>query len=244
VAEITVRVLPFAVADGAHNMAADEALLRSAADGRASLRFYCWSAATLSLGYFQPEVVRRELALAAELPCVRRPSGGATLVHHHEVTYCLALPAECAGRRSSAWQRRMHRIIEAALSGFGVHARLHEGAELKRGPVLCFQDVTPGDLILDGAKVAGSAQRRRHGALLQHGAVMLAQSPFTPELPGIRELVGLEIEPMACGDAMERAFAEETGWVVREDGWTDREAQAVEESFLTKYANPQWTAKR
>jgi len=61
VAELTVRVLPFAVADGPHNMAADEALLRAAVSGRASLRFYGWSAATLSLGYFQPEAVRREL---------------------------------------------------------------------------------------------------------------------------------------------------------------------------------------
>ena len=58
-------------------MAADEALVRSAAEGIASLRFYGWSAATLSLGYFQPHSTRFSDPLLAALPWVRRPSGGA-----------------------------------------------------------------------------------------------------------------------------------------------------------------------
>lgn len=39
-------------------------------------------------------------------------------------------------------------------------------------------------------KVLGSAQRRRRGAVLQHGSLLLASSPFAPELPGITELTG------------------------------------------------------
>ena len=53
-AEIIVRVLPFAVADGPHNMAADEVLLEGALAGVASLRCYGWTTPTVSLGYFQP----------------------------------------------------------------------------------------------------------------------------------------------------------------------------------------------
>ena len=53
-----VRLLPYAVAGGAHNMAADEVLLEAALAGVASLRFYGWTEATVSLGYFQPERVR------------------------------------------------------------------------------------------------------------------------------------------------------------------------------------------
>ena len=37
---VTCRLLPFLIADGAYNMAADEALLHSAVNGTASLRFY------------------------------------------------------------------------------------------------------------------------------------------------------------------------------------------------------------
>ena len=54
----TIRLLPLEIADGPSNMAADEMLLESAAQGVASLRFYGWSEATVSLGYFQPAAAR------------------------------------------------------------------------------------------------------------------------------------------------------------------------------------------
>ena len=73
---LSIRLLPFATADGAHNMAADEVLLESAVAGVASLRFYTWTPATVSLGYFQPVRVRDDDARLAALPFVRRPSGG------------------------------------------------------------------------------------------------------------------------------------------------------------------------
>src|SRR5437868_10093883 len=95
---VACRLLRFARADGPHNMAADEVLLESAVAGMASLRFYGWSAPTVSLGYFQPERMRRADERLARLAYVRRPTGGGALVHHHEVTYALALPA------NPAWQ--------------------------------------------------------------------------------------------------------------------------------------------
>jgi len=244
VAAVTVRVLPFAVADGPRNMAADEALLRSAAEGRASLRFYAWSGATVSLGYFQPAAVCRVFPLLAELPRVRRPSGGATLVHHHEVTYCLALPAPLVGPKGFPWLARMHQVIGDALRGFGVCARLHDGAEVKKGPVLCFLDHTPGDVLLHESKIVGSAQRRRHGALLQHGAILLERSPATPELQGIRELAGVAITPADCIASVRETFAEDTGWELREEGWTESERSDVERMIAEKYDGPAWTNKR
>ena len=82
----TIRLLPFAPADGATNMAADEALLESAARGVASLRFYTWTEPMLSLGYFQPAEERQADANLARLAWVRRATGGAAIVHHHELT--------------------------------------------------------------------------------------------------------------------------------------------------------------
>ena len=101
------RVLPFATADGAHNMAADEVLLESAVAGTGSLRFYGWSEATLSLGYFQPHRIRGSDEWLAKLPFVRRPTGGEALVHHHELTYALGLPTSLVrqGHQSSALGR-------------------------------------------------------------------------------------------------------------------------------------------
>src|SRR5438093_839358 len=120
----TVRLLPYAVADGPHNMAADEALLESAVAGTASLRFYGWSEATLSLGYFQPERLRLTDERLARLPFVRRASGGDALVHHHELTYALALPAGRDWQSRDPCLRCMHRVLAAALAALGVPVRL------------------------------------------------------------------------------------------------------------------------
>ena len=233
------RLLPFAVADGPHNMAADEALLECAVVGIASLRFYGWSGATVSLGYFQSRAAR-----LPGLPYVRRPSGGMMLVHHHELTYALALPAGAPWQAGEPWLRRMHRVIAAALAGFGVPARLHEPPDAHRDTPLCFRHFTAGDLLVGGAKVVGSAQRRQRGALMQHGGILLAGSPFAPELPGLRELAGRDLTRDETAAAIGCAFERGTGWGLVNGDWTGQECDRIEELVREKYATVAWNDKR
>ena len=54
------------------------------------------------------------------------------------------------------------------------------GRDFAREPFLCFQRRSPGDVLVGGVKVAGSAQRRCRGAVLQHGSLLLARSPAAP----------------------------------------------------------------
>lgn len=61
-------------------------------------------------------------------------------------------------------------------------------------PFLCFARRTPGDVILDGWKIAGSAQRRHRGTVLQHGSIIVERSRFAPEVPGIRDLIGRSLD--------------------------------------------------
>ena len=214
------RLLPYAVADGPHNMAADEALLESAGKGVASLRFYGWQQATLSLGYFQPERLRLTDPLLASLPFVRRPTGGATLVHDQELTYALALPADPAWQRGESWLSRMHGILARALATLDVPTPSQAAAtEHPFDGLLCFQHLTQGDLLIKSAKVAGSAQRKQRRALLQHGALLLAQSRYTPALPGIQELCGRKIPLEDARAAIVREFTHTTGWPLRPTDW-------------------------
>jgi lipoate-protein ligase A len=241
---LTCRLLPFAVADGPRNMAADEVLLRSATRRRASLRFYDWSEPTVSLGYFQPHARRLEDPLLADLPFVRRPTGGDALVHHHELTYCLAVPAGPPWQYSEPWLR-MHVVIATALAEFGVDARLHvPSGEDRFTGFLCFQHLTAGDLTVGASKVMGSAQRRQRGAVMQHGGILLARSPFTPTLPGIRELSGRDVDPGELSAAIVRHLERQTGWDVRPEDWSDEERRAVEELAAERYASDAWNRKR
>ncbi|MEO0531026.1 MAG: lipoate--protein ligase family protein [Planctomycetota bacterium] len=204
------RLLIDEPAGGAWNMAVDEALLELAADcGEPMLRLYQWEEPTLSLGYFQAHADRATHASSRNLPCVRRSSGGGALVHDHELTYSLTLPpAAVEGRDTRAMYCAAHRGVISALAALGFDIErltLCEPTPSSRPahePFLCFRRRADGDLLVgpphpptvaaepvaDRYKVCGSAQRKRHGALLQHGGVLLSQSDAAPELPGLREL--------------------------------------------------------
>jgi lipoate-protein ligase A len=241
------RLFPFTVADGPGNMAHDEALLETAVGGTASLRLYGWTEATLSLGYFQPAALREADPLLAPLPFVRRCTGGETLVHHHELTYALALPPGGERQpRNRTWLCRLHGIIKDALAALGVTVRACcAGEEKKLGDVLCFLHQTPGDLLCAGAKVVGSAQRKQRGALLQHGAILLAQSPHTPALPGLRELAGFGPERLDDLKAsLLEAFTRDTGWRLEPGGWTEAERARSAELAEAKYRRASWNLKR
>ena len=231
-----VRLLPYAIADGPTNMAADEAMLLSAESGIASLRFYGWSSATLSLGYFQPTAARLADPLLAGLPWVRRSTGGATLVHDHELTYAIALPPNMAGE---SWMPKMHAVLVAGLATLGVHVELVRQAA-KSGNVLCFQQQTVGDVLSEGSKVVGSAQRRHRRCLLQHGAILLRQSRFTPDLPGLFETTGHAIEPRELAAAIVTA----SGWPIEPGDWTPAESAVIDGAIRCKYANSAWNERR
>jgi lipoate-protein ligase A len=240
-----MRLLPYAVADGPHNMAADEVLLEAAVAGVASLRFYGWDTATVSLGYFQPERVRLDDDRLAGLPFVRRPSGGGTLVHHHEITYAFALPPGPPWQTGEPWLTRMHRLIAAALARLGVAARPHAPAgDQSFHGFLCFQHFTAGDLLLGPGKVAGSAQRRQRRALLQHGSLLLAASPYAPALPGIRELSGVDLPVADTWAAVCEEWARQTGWALRPADWADAERQRLADLAAAKYGSDDWNRKR
>ena len=242
----TIRLLPFAGADGATNMSADEALLESAARGVASLSFYTWSEPTLSLGYFQHAAERAADANLSRLAWVRRSTGGAAIVHHHELTYALALPPGKEWVSPEHWICRFHHILQRVLAERGVksHAVVC-GEEQKLGPVVCFLHQTPGDLLIGGSKVAGSAQRKMRGALLQHGSILLRRSEFAPHLAGICDAPGApEFAPERLAGALKAAFAADTGWSVTPADWTAEERARTAAIRAEKYANREWNEKR
>jgi lipoate-protein ligase A len=213
-----LRILVDPPACGAWNMAVDEALLESVArGGPATLRFYEWREPTLSLGYFQALADRDQHSASRSRPLVRRASGGGAILHDRELTYSIAIPlASRFGRAAYDLYTHVHQSLIETLAGVGVRAILHGGtgtlhvasdardtSAQPATPFLCFQRRTAGDVVAGhrfADKIAGSAQRRQRGVMLQHGSILLARSTWAPELPGIAELAGVTLSAGALID--------------------------------------------
>ncbi len=158
-------------------MALDEALMnRARSTGETVLRVYGWAAPVLSLGRNQRAIgVYDDNLLAAHgLDVIRRPTGGRALLHHREITYSVTAPASDSEPLSAAYGR-INALLLDALGTMGVRASLAEPAARAAQPTAlpCFAEPARGEIVLGGRKLAGSAQWRDAGAMLQHGSIIV-----------------------------------------------------------------------
>ncbi|NIN07970.1 MAG: lipoate--protein ligase family protein [Planctomycetales bacterium] len=237
-------------ADGAWNMAVDEVLLATAAEtGQLTLRLYEWSQPTLSLGYFQAYEDRQQHAASRKCAVVRRMTGGGAILHDREVTYSLGWSAQGQpGRRPDfAWlYDAVHDALRAELAGHDVILQPANGQVAGRDPraFLCFQRLSPQDLVLDQAKIVGSAQRRRKSAVLQHGSLLLQTSSCAPELPGLRQLQSKVVDIRLLQQSWPARLAARLGLEMVPASLTDDELRQAGELMRIKYARPAWSRRR
>jgi lipoate-protein ligase A len=166
-------------------MAIDEAIMTGIIDGTSppTLRFYGWKPPCVSIGYAQS--LRNEIDLQAcrqrGYTWVRRPTGGRAVLHIDELTYSVAAPqteARVAGDIVTSY-RRLSRGLVAGLRLLGCDvAQAHEQRKAGRGTkpsasAACFDVPSHYEITAFGRKLVGSAQVRRKGIVLQHGALPL-----------------------------------------------------------------------
>jgi lipoate-protein ligase A len=155
------------------NMAVDEALLAFAT--KPSLRFYRWRRPSLSFGYFG--AFSDVAAHAGQRDLVRRWTGGGIVLHDDDLTYSLILPRADATlpHTPRIIYSQVHGAIQQALSG-----RLDVALATRAAPKVsesCFANAVEADVLLDGRKIAGAAQRRTRAGLLQQGSIQHAALP-------------------------------------------------------------------
>jgi len=234
---------------GAWNMAVDELLLDwSAETGRSAWRFYQWEEPTLSLGYFQPEADRRSHYASARCPVVRRLTGGGAILHDDELTYSVVVPARHPlGAARDRLYEAVHGSLIDVLSGQRLTAALRGQGTPSRAadePFLCFARRTPGDVVMAGVKIAGSAQRRRRGAVLQHGSVLLGVSRAAPEIRPPAAFPQSAPSPDQLAEAWLPVLARRLGWQFRREPLCDAERDRAEQLVRERYALRGWTAGR
>jgi len=196
----------------ADNMAWDEALLEAAPRlGQPVLRFYGWTEPAATFGYFQKfaEVER----LTKLRPLIRRPTGGGLVPHDVDWTYSLAFPAGDPWHALKAVEsyRRVHEWIQAAFARAGVATELAPCCR-KEVPGQCFIGAEQFDVLWQGRKIAGAAQRRTRDGLLIQGSIQppsgLSRSEFEKAFrEAARTQWGVEWRTFAAEAALiERVF--------------------------------------
>jgi len=161
------------------NMAIDEALLETAKVP--SIRFYRWNSPALSFGYFGKFADVANYAPRRDL--VRRWTGGGIVFHGDDLTYSIVIPANDPAFSESSMliYEKIHCALRSALLANGERAELApvagvvdaRAAIIDRG-YSCFANPVRADVMVNGRKVAGAAQRRTRGGLLHQGSIQLA----------------------------------------------------------------------
>ena len=164
----------------AMNMAIDEALFETAVVP--TIRFYRWRSPALSFGYFGK--FSDVAVYAAERDLVRRWTGGGIVFHGDDLTYSIVIPASDAvfDESSIVIYEKIHRALCGALGKTGQRAVVAGGvdpggfsaatrAAVNASGYSCFANPVRADVMMDGRKIAGAAQRRTRRGLLQQGSI-------------------------------------------------------------------------
>lgn len=198
------RFIDTGFAEGAMNMAIDDALLEQHRTGHSPpiLRVYRWDPAAVSLGRNQqPDETMAATARAHGVDVIRRPTGGRAVLHDGEFTYSFIGSTRFGfGESIDKAYAQLAAPLAATLASLGIAHGAPGGATVRgdSGAASCFASFTRADLAVSEQKLVGSAQARRGDSFLQHGSflvrpnVRLWQALFgTDALMGATNLLAL-----------------------------------------------------
>ncbi|WP_096153451.1 MULTISPECIES: lipoate--protein ligase family protein [Bacillus] len=260
------------------NMALDEALLDWHSEGRIppTIRFYGWNPPTLSIGYFQKveKEVNMDAVRESNLGFVRRPTGGRGVLHDKELTYSVIVSEEHPDMPHTVTEA--YRVIsEGILEGFkslGLDAyfaipRTEEEKQGLKDPrsAVCFDAPSWYELVVEGRKVAGSAQTRQKGVILQHGSILLdidedllfslfnypservkerMQKNFKNKAVAVNALRDKPVTVEEAKGAFKKGFEKGLNIHLEPYELTEEERAYVDKIVREKYATDDWNYKR
>lgn len=244
-------------------MAIDEALLRSfdPASSLPVLRLYGWNPPALSLGRFQKaaEVLDLARCRADGVAVVRRVTGGGVIYHADELTYSLVCAPSQIPPASSI--KDSFRVLTGFILAFYRHLGLDavyavdaapEGTRLGERTAFCFAGRESFDILANGRKIGGNAQRRAKGRIFQHGSIplhnravkgltyMLEQAPEHAE--GTASLAEYDVtaDPDSLVNDITVAFSGYFGATFQSDSLSELESADMEKLLANRYSTERW----
>ncbi|MFO8053318.1 MAG: lipoate--protein ligase family protein [Candidatus Omnitrophota bacterium] len=176
------RFLDSGYGDPHWNMAFDKSLLESylSAESKPVFRVYQWDKPAISLGRFQDaeKVLNLKNCRKDNISIVKRITGGGAIYHScNELTYSLVCAANFfrAGSVKDSYQKITDFILKAyrSLGFFAQYAKDYQKDKKELGAVsdFCFSGWQDYDILIEGKKIGGNAQKRKRAVIFQHGSI-------------------------------------------------------------------------
>lgn len=268
-----IRILATPGCSAAWNMAVDEALFNAGGRGpeMMTLRIYSWTPPAVSLGYGQDvegEIDPRQCDRHG-IGLVRRITGGRAVLHDQELTYSLVAQEShpALGSSSGVMIRTVSEALIGTLRQFGIPGELAPEGRCGMGGKddVCFTATGRYEVTVRGKKLAGNAQRRSRGRILQHGSILLgpghrklpllmpgharARRDAITRLLNERTVSVSELIPRAPSfeewtDCLSRSFLEQLNLEGRMDVLDADERRMAESLVRTRYGSADWTYRR
>ena len=196
------------------NMSLDASLLDQLnAQDKPTLHFYDWEKPSLTHGYFISVDKHLDLKKLKEnkIEVARRPTGGGIVFHLWDLAFSFLMPAGHKYFFESPLKNYqfVNQIILKALKNLTTRPgflekqdKLNSGSlELKEQNPLAFCMARPSkyDLIFQGKKAAGAAQRKKHNGYLHQGTISLV-------VPDEKLLLDLLLDPKLAKAILEESF--------------------------------------
>lgn len=261
------RFIQSGFADAATNMAVDEALFLSFKEGVSplTLRLYGWRPAAFSLGCSQHTTALLDLGACRSrgLGFVRRPTGGGVLFHAEELTYSVVCASSDinTGRGVKESYYLIASFLIEAYRSLGITARFAKDTRDYFGPAhaiadFCAARKEPYDILVDGKKLGGNAQRRRKNVILQHGSIPIVPPPAylrgvlrSPAIPysfdttSLTEAGGKEITFEQLSEIIAFAFSRHFAAALTENPLSPEEKKLAARLEAEKYSTDVWNLR-
>lgn len=182
------EILDTGMASAKENMALDSQLLQNCGQAQKPiLHFYEWEGDAATFGYFLDpwSVLRQSAALKHGLKLARRPTGGGLVFHLTDFAFSVLVPATHPAYSANTLEnyafvnRIICRALQQYLGGNETPALLQKEAASvhPHAQNFCMAKPTIYDVMWQGKKVGGAAQRRTKSGFLHQGTISLALPP-------------------------------------------------------------------
>lgn len=183
------KILDTGVADAEKNMRIDHELLQSQATSQDQciLHFYDWKGPSATYGYFLDpfQSLNKNFIEESKLQLAKRPTGGGIVLHINDFAFSMIVPAKHPQFSVNTLDNYafINGLVAQAVAGFLGGLSSLKLLEQESEPLdnacgcFCMAKPTQNDVMINGRKVSGGAQRRTKHGFLHQGTISLAPVP-------------------------------------------------------------------